>query len=60
MSSSRLRLTAIVLSFPFAIGVAGCSSDPATSGSVTAASCSEANFVNDIPGALAYPCEVAP
>ena len=42
MSSSRLRLTAIVLSFPFAVGMAGCSSDPASTGSVTAASCSEA------------------
>jgi len=42
MSSSRLRQTAIVLSFPLAIGIAGCSSDPASTGSVTAASCSEA------------------
>lgn len=58
MSSSRLRVATMILSFPFAIGVAGCSSDPATS--LTAASCSEANFVTDIPGALAYPCEVAP
>ena len=58
MSSSRLRLATIILWFPFAIGVAGCSSDPATS--LTAASCSEANFVNDVPGTLPYPCAVAP
>jgi len=42
MSCSRLCLSAIVFSFPLAIGAAGCSSDPANSGSVTAASCSEA------------------
>ena len=40
MSASRLGLTAIILTFPFALGIAGCSSD---SGSETVAkSCAEA------------------